>query len=69
MLQNLRRVYDLYKMVFLLKQEGESTRLFSLFYFSTLRGLLDELDQDHPLTNEMNVLKKERECLKVQFRA
>ena len=54
---NVSRVYDVYQNLFLLQQNEKSISE----YYSTFRGLIDELTQYHPVTNDVDIIKKQRE--------
>ena len=49
----------MYKNLFSLQQGDKSLE----DYYSHFKGIIDELNQYHPVTNDIEVLKKQREKL------
>ena len=55
--KNVSRVYEVYQNLFLLQQVDKPVSE----YYNFFKGLMDELNQYHPVTNDIDVLKKQRE--------
>ncbi|XP_059653399.1 uncharacterized protein LOC132300375 isoform X2 [Cornus florida] len=54
---DVSRIYSLYEKMFHSRQSGQGIAE----YYSTFKCLLDELNQYHPLTTDLEVLKRQRE--------
>ena len=55
--KNVSQAYEVYQNLFLLQQTDKSLTE----YYTLFKGLMDELNQYHPLTNDIEGLKQQQE--------
>jgi len=56
-MKNIARVFEVYEDLFSLRQGDKSLK----YLYNHFKGMIDELNQYHPMTNDIEVLKKRHE--------